>query len=147
MNRFYLFLFSFLFLGCSTPTTYDQINQFLKTENSTDIKDFDHLVVINEMGGCITCSNRFAELMEEHIDNKSILFLICSSGSKIDVSAYLNREVDNIVYDFRNKFATLNIVNHCSIISLDEEKSCAVTEIDVNNLNESMIKFKNSLED
>ncbi len=147
MNKLYLLFLIIICVGCQETTTYDKINHFLNTEYNKDLEAFSHLVIINEMGECMNCNNKFSKSMTEYIDNESILFLICSHGVNIDISAYLDEKVDNIVYDFRNKFATLNIVNHCSIISLDEEKSCAVTEIDVNNLNESMIKFKNSLED
>lgn len=147
MNKLYLFLLFLPFLGCKeTTSTYEQINQFLKTENNIELKSFDHLVVINEMGGCLTCSARFSELMTEHIKNKSILFLICSSGIKIDISAYINQEADNIVYDFRNKFASLNIINHGSIISLVGEKIDTIIAIDASNLDENMANFKKTIE-
>ena len=84
--------------------------------------------------------------MAEYIKDKSILFLICSSGNKIDISPYLKEDSDNIAFDFRNQFASLEIVNRSSIIHLSDEKIDTIIEINSSNLNENMVSFKNMIE-
>lgn len=116
-------------------TGYEEIESYLiEEQHKKSLSSYDDIVVINEAGDCMNCNNSFSKAMAKHIDDESVLFLICTPGANVDISAYISDEKNNVILDYHNKFGKLNLVNHCAIIELGNEKIDTIIQIDLNNV-------------
>lgn len=140
MNKISIYILGlFLIFSCSKVKDYEKIDSFLKSElNYKDLKDKEFLIVINEMGSCINCNNAFSKYMAKYIDSEKVLFLICSSGSRIDISMYINSEENHILYDMYNKFSGLNLINQSGIFKLKNEEIDTLIKINLKNINQNL---------
>jgi len=137
MNKLAFILFGLaLNYSCSRNLNdYEKINHFLVNKlDYNDLRSQDFLIVINEMGTCMNCNNSFSKYMSKYIDSEKVLFLICSSGSRIDISMYLNSEENLILYDMHNDFSELNLINQSGIFKLKDEKIDTLIKINVKNV-------------
>lgn len=143
MNKISIYTLTFLLcFSCSNMKSYDKIDAFLKTElDYSELKNKEFLIVLNEMGSCLNCNNAFSKYMAKYIDSEKVLFLICSSGSRIDISMYINSEENHILYDMRNKFSELELINQSGIFKLKNGEIDTIIKISVDNVIQDLEKF------
>lgn len=143
MNNLFKILFLLFLTSCSSETSqYDKLENFLSEElDFSDLDDYNAVVVINEMGDCINCNDSFSKMMTKHLKNKRFLYIISTSGTKVDVSGYLNSDTDNILFDFRNNFKNLNLLEKSAIIMIENNKIDTIIQIDKDNLNDEVERF------
>ena len=136
INILLIAMLALLSIGCKTRTQYDVIDRFLQNEfNKKDLADYDYILVINEMGDCIHCNKKFSESVSKYIDQDNTLFLICSLGASIDISAFIDQNKSNILYDFHNKFGDLNLIDYAAIIELKDNQVDTIIKIDLVSVN------------
>ena len=142
-QRHYIIVLILFFLtGCSKLTNFEKIDNLLKTEfNFNHLAEYDQIVVINELGECLNCNNTFTDVMSRYIDRDNLLFLVCTSGTRIDISPFLKEEKENIILDYRNKFESLDLINHCAIFELEEERVDSIIEVSSENVREVVMSY------
>ncbi len=145
MNKILSFIVLLLItFACKSPNDFERIENFLKekTEAKIRLSNYKALVVLNETGTCINCNFAFTNVMSDYIEKDQILFLVSSSGSHIDISAFLDANKSNVVFDYDNQFSQLNLVNHCAIIEFKNLKIDTIIEINLDNIELSIDYFK-----
>ena len=135
-----------LFTGCvkiqkpqiesiQPETDYSRLNSFFNEEmDFSQLDNYATLIVINEMGDCINCNNSFAQAMAGNEKNDNILFLISAQGSRVDISKYLDNQEHKVLFDHRNLFNRLNLIQKSAIIKLQDEQIDTIIQIDQTNL-------------
>lgn len=83
-----------------------------------DFGRFSRVVIINELGTCMNCNNRFASCQYADIDNDSVLYIVSSQGARIDISKYTDSARSNVVWDTMFLFNDLGISDTCTVIHL-----------------------------
>ena len=95
-------LFVFLAVSCHHPTAkqkqYKALqNYFAKRQHTHLSKNTKTLFVLTEQG-CSTCDKMFAQLIEKHLQDRNIWFLITATGAEIDLTPFQNKQ-PNIFFD------------------------------------------------
>lgn len=132
-NLSILFLF-FAFVQCAEPTEYEKIAGFCRENGLDDLSKYSTVVVINEEGNCLNCNNSFAISQAKSIEEESILFIVSGSGTRVDISPYLNRSASNVILDSKDAFRKLNLVQSCAVISLSKNQIEKITPISAKNI-------------
>jgi len=143
MNKILLLVaLFFIGSGCSNKKTdFDKIQDFIhETHPNVELKNYKKLVSINEEGDCINCNNTFSRKMGEVVENKSILFILSGNGTKVDISAFVDSEHTNVIWDYNNEFGLLKLATACTIYTVKEGKFSNKVTIKLENLN-SINKF------
>lgn len=132
-----LFL-ALLFGACTQKQTgdVDKIRAYYLEHRPGSEKEFEQfrkIVIVRENGGsCMNCNDMFARHMADSIDNPQILFIVSAMGNKMDISAYIDRERKNVIWDNLLKFDKLNISETCAVIDLSQNNR--KTEYSVDNI-------------
>lgn len=116
-------------------SNYEKLVQYCTDKNQT-LDHYTTIIVINEIGTCINCNNIFSKSQGKNLDSDSILFIVSGIGTKVDLSAYVDRKAPNLIYDDSAGFDTLNIVKSCAIITISGKKINSIEEINVKNVYE-----------
>jgi len=140
-----IILFGLIVFSCkdsNTSKAYLKINDFLSSKD-VNINDYKSIVVINEKGTCLNCNNKFAKTMEQYINKDSVVFIISTTGTLVDISGYLEKENNkNIITDFSNEFLNLDLVDHCSIINLKNKDVDTIIQFDISNIEQVNLLMK-----
>tara|TARA_R110002050_G_scaffold245367_1_gene382970 strand:- start:38620 stop:39069 length:450 start_codon:yes stop_codon:yes gene_type:complete len=121
---------SLLFFTCKQPSNYEKMELLLHNQFEFDsLRVIDHIVVINELGDCLNCNNSFSVAMSKYIESENVLFIICGTGSRVDISPYYNSTSNHVIWDRRNSFNELNMVGSSAIINLKNQKIDSIIEI------------------
>jgi hypothetical protein len=126
-------LICLLVFSCNKKSDIEKVREYYYS-NKPDGKfeNFRKVIIINELGSCINCNNKFALQMSDSINNKEILFIVSCSGAKVDILPYLDKHQDNIIVDRQARFDLLQITKACAIINLG--KQYKITEISTGNI-------------
>lgn len=117
-----------LAFSCNKKSDVEKIREYYYSNKPDgNFENFHKVVIINELGNCINCNNKFALQMSDSINNEEILFIVSCSGAKVDISPYLDKNQNNIIVDRLAKFDLLQISNACAIV--DVENNYKITEI------------------
>ena len=73
-------------------------------------------------------------MMSKDLENEKVLFILSGQGTKVDISAYLDRKEENVLLDLDDDFSKLNIVNYCAVLEVENNRINNVTRIDVKNI-------------
>lgn len=130
------FLLLLLFNSCSAPEpdTYTRIETFYQRFKKGNFERFSRIIVINEEGTCINCNNLFARNQAENLSKDSVLFIVSGYGTKVDISAYVDKNSPNLILDPKNEFQKLNLKKGCSIIEMEGKKVKSITNISAKNV-------------
>jgi len=130
-------------IGCKEESDYDRLSVFLEQEfNFGELDNYEYLIVVNEMGNCLNCNDAFAKVMSNFKENSKILYVVSGQGLLVDISYYIfSEDQSNILIDPSNKFAKLNLVNKCAVISIKDRNIESVNEIKLDNLELSLEIF------
>jgi hypothetical protein len=121
--------------ACSfNQTDFEKIESFYTTYKNGSFDSYRYIVVINSKGGCLSCNNIFAKMMSKDLENEKVLFILSGQGTKVDISAYLDRKEENVLLDLEDDFSKLNIVNYCAVLEVENNRINNVTRIDVKNI-------------
>lgn len=124
-----------LLYGCvSEQSDYEKVAAFIHDNYQLKLEKYDYLIVVNEQGDCLNCNNAFSTSIARYIDNDNVLYLISSPGFNIDVSPYIQKEQENVLLDFSNHFAELNLVEKCAILDLGNNKIDTIIDISLSNV-------------
>lgn len=125
-------LICLLVFSCNKKSDLEKVQEYYYS-NKPDGKfeNFRKVIILNELGNCINCNNKFALQMSDSINSKEILFIVSCSGAKVDISPYLDKHQDNIIVDRQTRFDLLQITKACAIINLDTQYK--ITEISTEN--------------
>lgn len=125
-----------LLVTCSKlPNRYDQIDAFLKKElNFQDLDKYQKIVVVNELGDCMNCNNSFVEKVALLKSDTTLLFLISTPGSRVDITPFIEKQ-DNILHDPYGNFEQVDLVRSCAIIELNEQHVDTIIAVNSGNLN------------
>lgn len=111
--------FLLAFSSCQNKSNFKKTQKFYKKHQPDgDFSKFYKIVIINELGNCINCNNKFALQMADSINNPNILFIVSATGARVDISSYINKEQDNIIWDTKLEFNTLEIAKTCAMIDV-----------------------------
>lgn len=132
-NRFLLF-FLLLVSSCSTPDAYEKIEAFYHRFKNENFERFSRIIVINEDGTCLNCNNLFAKSQAGNLSKDSILFIVSGYGTKVDISAYIDKNSPNLILDPKNEFQQLNLQKGCAIIEVENRNIKSITNISVKNI-------------
>jgi len=133
MNK-YIFIYTIilLILSCNQVSNYEKIESLLFTEfEFENLHEMDYIVIINELGDCLNCNNAFSVAMSKYIESENILFIICGTGSRVDISPYINSTSNQVIWDKRNSFIKLNLVGRSAIIKLKKQRLDTIIEIEL----------------
>jgi hypothetical protein len=72
--------------------------------------------------------------MSSVVNRPDVLFIISSSGAKIDISYYLGFTAENVIVDRESKFDDLGLVNSSAVIYLEKSKIVDIIEVNLDNL-------------
>lgn len=132
MNRlFFLLIATSLFSACymsyDSPNI-DNVNCvdtaatvqsfYYEHAKDTNFSHFQRVIFINEHGSCLNCNNLFSLEHENEVNCDSILFIISSYGSKIDISKYISNPHDNVIWDSLCLFDDLLLLEKCEVLDL-----------------------------
>lgn len=133
-NKRLIFLFVLLMSSCSSPDIYEQIEVFYGQFKTGSLDQYNRIIVINEDGTCLNCNNLFAKNQAGNLSGDSVLFIVSGYGTKVDISAYVDKNAPNLILDPENEFGKLNLQKGCSIINLENKKIKRITPINVQNV-------------
>tara|TARA_R110002050_G_scaffold264525_1_gene405381 strand:- start:3323 stop:3760 length:438 start_codon:yes stop_codon:yes gene_type:complete len=139
MSKLNIIIIIISFVGCNVKkdTMYSLLENFiLKEYNVDNLNDYDNVVVVTDEGSCIECNRAFSKLMGSVVNRPDILFIISTSGSKIDISYYLEFTTENVIVDRESKFSDLGLVKSSAIIYLEKSKIVDIIEVNLDNLAE-----------
>jgi hypothetical protein len=137
--------------GCSSPQkeNRDLLNSCISfLEQKQFIKYTERLqsiLFINETG-CITCTESFSYLITNYVNNKSVAIVISASGSRLDISAFLNDTAENIYFDENLEFKKATGLESSSAIFIKNKSIDTMITIDINDLEEKLEYIKQRLE-
>lgn len=95
------------------------IKEFYTSQTSReDFSKYRSAILINEGGSCLNCNNAFALSHANEIEDDSILFIVSSCGSRIDISPYITQERSNIIWDSMSVFEELLPLETCKVVEL-----------------------------
>lgn len=127
---FILFLTGEVFVSCNSENPSLKVKAFYKERYPhSDFLKFNEIVLINDLGDCLNCNNAFARLMEDSTENNHILFIVSSAGAKVDISGYINKDKNNIIWDKTSEFNQFKILNNSGILKLDDKGNIVAKEI------------------
>lgn len=127
-----------LSFSCKQKSDIEKIQDYyLVHKPDGKFEKYRKIIIINELGNCINCNNRFSLQMSYSINNQSILFIVSGMGSKVDISPYINILQENIIWDTKSEFDQLKITKACAIIDIDIGRNTKITEILPENVCES----------
>jgi hypothetical protein len=111
-----------LFTFCSPQQTkktndYKLILNYLKEyHNVQSLNNFKRIFVLTE-NGCSSCNKKFSKLMLDQVCDSSSLFLIFTSGTRVDISKFIEKK-NNIYFDSNLSTFNNNLFDSTSIIYL-----------------------------
>lgn len=135
-----LVLLLLLVIRCSDSDTYEKVEDFYKRFKTGNLDQYNKIIVINEDGTCLNCNNLFAKNQANNLSSDSILFIVSGQGTRVDISAYIDKNASNLILDPENKFGELSLYKGCSIIELKNKKIKNITPI--NNQNVQQLKMQ-----
>lgn len=138
MNKsFYILIILFL-VACTNrhQTKYEKIESFFKEYygNKITLSKYKAIVIVNDKGNCMNCTNAFSKYIAQKISNPKILFIISQNGVKVDISKYLNNERPNLILDRNEDFSKLNIITGSGILYLKGQRITDSLVIDYMNI-------------
>lgn len=143
LNTVIIVVFSILILISCENESSREIQQKLSANellaqycenHEQNLKAYNHVIVINEIGTCINCNNIFAKAQGNNLYSDSTLFIVSGIGNKVDLSAYIDNNSTNLILDQSADFDTLDIVSSCAIITLEGKQIKSIENINVNNV-------------
>ncbi|MDR0801651.1 hypothetical protein [Fluviicola sp.] len=139
MNKFGFILFSIsFFLSCTQKklSDYEKIELFCRDHsNISQLDHYKRVIVINSKGTCINCNNRFARMVSEKTNDRKSLFIIAESGTKVDISGFIDRKYDNVILDYNAEFDQLGLTSEgCTVFDLNKGKITKKQAISIQNV-------------
>lgn len=117
-------------------TEFEKLEQFCSVKGLVkSLADYYLVVIINDDGNCLNCNNIFADKMSDRINDENVLFILSEDGTKVDISAYIDSQSENVIWDINGDFDKLNLVESCSLFELENNKIVDKTAIDATNIN------------
>ncbi len=118
------------FLSCIRSSNEDLLNNYLLNNHSVILNDeIKAIIIISERGGCMNCNKSFSSFVANEIENPSILYIVCSTGIKIDISPYINKS--NTLFDYNDKFGEMGLLKKSGVLFIEERKIDTIVEISV----------------
>ena len=84
----------------------------------TNFSHFQRVIIINENGTCPNCNNIFAMEHGNEVNQDSVLFIISSFGSRVDISKYISNPRANVIWDSLCQLDDLLLLDKCEIVDL-----------------------------
>lgn len=131
-----IFLFTLASCKQQPKTDYEKLEQFcLNHSTIKSLSDYNSIVVINDKTQCLNCTNVFAKSMAKRLDkNEKILFIVSDNGAMVDISDYIDKKRENVIFDFQNEFDRLRIANGSAFIDIKGKKIISTTIINAQNV-------------
>lgn len=124
MNNIKLFfLLGVLLYSCKQPESdWEKLKSYYQThKKSKPFESFKRIIVFNELGGCLNCSSHYSIKMKQYKKDLSVLFITSTTGSKYDISLFIDTLQPNIIWDYNKDFDKLNIMPKSGEIKLNHQ--------------------------
>lgn len=146
-NRIILPLLLFWLLSCKTESQYDVLVNYLLNEHSYTLNEnIQAIAVVSENGGCMNCNRSFSSFISTEINNPSVVFLVCSTGQRIDISPYINSQgAATVLLDQHDKFSETKILDGSGVIFIHQNIIDTIVKIDIETKDEGYIFIRNKL--
>jgi hypothetical protein len=132
MSKVSLLLFlALLVSNCSYNITDEEKLESFYTLHKPEgeFSKFNKVVVINELGGCLNCTSMFVNEIKDSTFKTNILFIVSSSGAKVDISPFIDSTKSNIIWDSNSDFDEFDILKKSGVIYLDSNSKISKKEL------------------
>lgn len=112
----------FILVACNTKDVrYIKLTDYLRDVHRYELsQQINAIAVITDRGNCMNCNNSFSKFISAEIENKNLLFLVCTPGLMVDISAFQNNS-PNILMDQHDKFKETELMDKSGVIFLADE--------------------------
>ena len=124
-------------------TEYDILANYLATVHQYKLKEHIKTIFILSDNNCNICNKKTAEFMSQKIKNNAVLFLIISSGSKIDISAFPDKQ-ENVLYDNPDNVEN-DFFYDTKVVYLNNNKIVKTLKIQASQIGEQLLELEERL--
>jgi len=144
-NILYFLAIFCLFIQCDTKNEVSlsvKIEEYLNSKSMT--MEGKEMIFILTDKGCIACNKSYSNYLTSLNDNKNIIIINLSDGSKIDIRELLNQK--NVINDFNQDIANYLEIRNSKAIVINENAVDSVIDIKPSSLisNIEFLKLKMS---
>ncbi|MEX1003534.1 MAG: hypothetical protein WDZ35_15555 [Crocinitomicaceae bacterium] len=137
--RFVIVAMIFFISSCGESTKYGKLENYFNDIHQFELSnDTKAIIVISERGGCLSCTQSFANFISDYIINTEILFIVCSPKGKIDISYFLQyKEQSNVFFDYNETILETELIKKSGVIFLKQNEVDTTIEIELETMKQS----------
>jgi len=94
-------------------------------------------VVVMTERGCLPCTKAFSKLMENHVEDPSVLFWVSASGQGLDISAY-QATPTQVIWDHDDRLRSTGILEGSGAILLRHGAIDTIIDLEARGLEGSL---------
>jgi hypothetical protein len=95
------------------------------------------LVVVLSERGCLPCTKAFADLMENHIEDPSVLFWVTAIGQRLDIGPYQS-SLKQVIWDPDERIRSAGLLDGSGAILLKSGTIDTIIQLQARNLEGSL---------
>tara|TARA_R110002072_G_scaffold57704_1_gene148136 strand:- start:85 stop:519 length:435 start_codon:yes stop_codon:yes gene_type:complete len=113
----------------------EQIASFLKKNDyQPSIDEGTKMILVLTDISCPTCNKSYALFLEKYVTDSTVAIVVSASPTALDISAFYNKEVTNVVIDHRNQFRNLTSLKGSGAILLNKNEIDTIVELSAKRL-------------